>query len=121
MREEGEGRGKARGEGRLGERQWRQVIRRVIPEWGGDIFYIIPINAYPVYIIASLMQKRQVDEDRENLHSHTRCVGYMEEGGGDKEGGAYRKRCFVGWLTSLATTSTCWTLVMMFGVKYLNY
>ena len=47
--------------------------------------------------------------------------GYMEEGGGVKEGGAYRKRCFVGWLTSLATTSTCWTLVVMFGVKYLNY
>ena len=72
MREEEEGRGKE-GE-RLGARQWRQVI----PEWGGDIFYIIPINAYPVYRNASLMQKRQVDEDRENLHSHTRCVGYME-------------------------------------------
>ena len=43
MREEGEGRGKE-GE-RLGERQWRKAIRRVIPEWGGDIFYIIPINA----------------------------------------------------------------------------
>ena len=34
------------------------------------------------YINASLMQKRQVDEDGENIHSHTRCVGYMEEGGG---------------------------------------
>ena len=85
------------------------------------VLYIIPINAYPVYINASLLQKRQVDEDRESLHSHTRCVGYMEEGGGGKEVGAYSKRCFVGWLTSLATTSTCWTLVMMFGVKYLNY
>ena len=71
----------------------------MIPDWGGDIFYIIPINAYPVYINASLMQKGQVDEDRENLHSHTRCVGYMKEGCGGKEGGAYRKRRFVGWLT----------------------
>ena len=119
MREEEEGRGKE-GE-RLGERQWGQVIRRVILEWGSDIFYIILINAYPAYINASLMQKRQVDKDGENLHSHTRCVGYMEEGGGGKEGGAYRKRCFVGWLTSLTTTSTCWAIVMMFGVKYLNY
>ena len=82
---------------RLGERQWRQVIRWVIPGWGGDIFYIIPVNAYPVYINASLMQKTQVDEDRENLHSHTRCVGYMEEGGGSKKGCAYRKRYFF-WL-----------------------
>ena len=46
MREEDRGRGKE-GE-RLGERQWRQVMR-VIPEWGGDIFYIIPINAYLVF------------------------------------------------------------------------
>ena len=48
MREEEQGRGKE-GE-RLEERQWRQVIRSVIPEWGGDMFYIIPINAYPIYI-----------------------------------------------------------------------
>ena len=40
----------------------------------------------------------------------------MEEGGRGEEGGAYSKRCFVGWLTSLATTSTRWKLVMMFGV-----
>ena len=57
MREGEEGRGKE-GE-RLGERQWGQVIRRVILEWGGYIFYIIPINAYPAYINASLMQKRR--------------------------------------------------------------
>ena len=103
--EEEEGRGKE-GE-RLGERQWGQVIKSVIPEWGSDIFYIIPINAYPVYIHASLMPKRQVDEHKEILHSHTRCVDYMEEGGRGKEGGAYRKCCFVLWRTSLATTSTC--------------
>ena len=113
-----EGRGKE--DERLRDRQWRQVIRRVLSEWGGDIFYIIAFNTYPVYINVSLMQNRQVDENRENLHSHTRCVEYMEEGGGGKEGGAYRKRCFVGWLTSLAMTSTCWRL-MIFGVKYLNY
>ena len=84
--------------------------------------YIIPINAYPVYMNESLMQKkkRQVNEERGNLHSHTSCVGYMEEGGGGKEGGTYRKR-FVDCLTRLATTSTCWALVMMFRVKYLNY
>ena len=60
----------------------------MIPEWGGDIFHIMPINAYPVYINASLMQKRQVDEDRENLHSHKRCVEYIEGRSGVKEGGA---------------------------------
>ena len=70
---------------RLG-RDIRQAIRRLIPEWGGDLFYIVPVNVYPVYTNASLMQKRQVDEDRMNLHSHTRCVGYMEEEGGGKEG-----------------------------------
>ena len=34
----------------------------------------------------------------------------MEEGGESKEGGAYRIRCFVGWLKSLATTCTSWTI-----------
>ena len=53
----------------------------MIHDWGGDIFYIIPINAYPVYIHTSLMPKRQVDEHREVLHSHTRCMGYIEEEG----------------------------------------
>lgn len=67
------------------------------------------------------MQKRQVDEDGENLHPHTKCVVFMEEEGGGKEGEAYRVRCFIGWLTSQATTSTILTLVSMFGVKRLNY
>ena len=61
MREEEEGRGKE-GE-RLGERQWRQVRRKVMPEWGGNIFYmifyIIPIYAYLVYTNDSLMEKKK--------------------------------------------------------------
>ena len=29
----------------------------------------------------SLMQKRQVDKDGENLHFYTKCVGFMKEEG----------------------------------------
>ena len=56
MREEEEGRGKE-GE-RLGNSDWRQEIRRVIPLWGGDIFYIISMEAYAVYINVSLIKKK---------------------------------------------------------------
>ena len=58
---------------------------RVIPERGGDIFCIIFINSYSLYVPGSIMHKRQVDEDKENLHSYTKCVcggGVMKEGGG---------------------------------------
>lgn len=62
---------------------------RMTPEQGSDMFFMIFNNTYPVSIHESLVQRRQVDEKRENLHSHTKCVRFMEEGGVGKEGGVF--------------------------------